>query len=1320
MDIMEAWLSATIKNDLDQVLGVSGGQPLGSSNGAYEDDESNIRVKASKPGVVQIVKWEKYDETFRAWISDSTVRLIAIFASKAATQHENKIGKPITKETVGNIIQLDEAEIVATHIHGVPRTSKITLLIKRFKLIGSDTSAQIGNPRPFDATHEFDELLQKLSAFPGVRGITSRVQSVHPNPEKHSPAEPRQGNFIPADANRYGSQELFSQVPVRYESSDAATVTDQQRLGDSRLSRGMTSQTEKIMELMKAKKASKAVADPATDNLPFVSTPPISEQKGLVAHAQSRLEKAKSDAPIALAKPKARALKKAKPKRIRSRDLRIPKDQLDLLDSEDSWLPAKPGRRGPVAHIPPAILEEIVRSVEAKTAKQESSEQEGTTKSCSEDGAEPLKDEAREEAAETQPEVLISSQDWPSSSPIPTPRCELPRYELSQGSSPAAADNTVREKDRDAQHEIDFPIKAWSSQYDTEQAQIPRSTSIETRPEQVRDSDASEPVMVSTSAVGLDEHGPEITRATGADPSDSGSDLETSVLLKFEEQKMSVAEPRYTQEVPATAIQPQEAYLQVKRTPYAAWGQDEPADTDNRPYLAPDRFSSPLKRRRMNDSGEAYSVEVLEDQIHTSSLDSDRIPGLDRFSARSAQVQSSGVEQTELAPMTQQEAPLVHDQPKAAAASESDDNLVCNQQEIEPEARHPIFSPYVTKRRKVNKAPINFDFTQDEVPKEDPSITARRHREKYMARRKALHPEARTSPYNKPAPTISSEQPAKIIDKGEQSPKWFEAADNPSTTFHNHNASQADNRRSSQSYHQETTGSGGATSLNQLVKPSAAVSEPCLSPGLEPHGGLPPQRAIVANPEQPQPFCGSHDIHSNPSNASMKVGAISSTETSQQSNLSGQAQSVPELMTPAMSHSDLPDIPAAAQDTDLQPAIYAQFKDVYPEYRASKEEFLGICKKIYQLFQCDRMEHRSLWDDFIIRYQTDYPQYLERCVKNFRDPKTYERFYRDEIDEPKFNKRVIQPYNIGDALSLGHTSPAARDCNLVDDAATTRISPTTRRGARSLSGSSPVLGAVDETSNGVPPLFSGQPHTTEDEDRDRRSEHKVKNSVVKRCNDQQHAQQSGETIDATSGQISALVSTPPPVQTRPAPKDLVSKSPRRLPWLHANATAHTDHSLQNSAVPFSRRHSPGQPLPPRGPRTIQSASKPRETGAIQNALRTQYSEPRALKHPPPTLLPKSHRTDVRAARKALGTYAEDVKSPGSEKLNQPQEDADAVSERCRDHPTSLQGYIKFYRAIKPGRGNSWARKEDCKNQKGVVNGGKALEPRPIDVMSWRL
>lgn len=56
MEIMEAWLSATIKQDLDRVLGVAGSQPYGSLDAAHEDDGSCIRVKASRPGVVQIIK----------------------------------------------------------------------------------------------------------------------------------------------------------------------------------------------------------------------------------------------------------------------------------------------------------------------------------------------------------------------------------------------------------------------------------------------------------------------------------------------------------------------------------------------------------------------------------------------------------------------------------------------------------------------------------------------------------------------------------------------------------------------------------------------------------------------------------------------------------------------------------------------------------------------------------------------------------------------------------------------------------------------------------------------------------------------------------------------------------------------------------------------------------------------------------------------------------------------------------------------------------------------------------------------------------------
>ena len=56
MDIMGPWLLATIKQDLDRIWGVADRQPHGSLAGAHGDDGSSVRVKASKPGIVQIIK----------------------------------------------------------------------------------------------------------------------------------------------------------------------------------------------------------------------------------------------------------------------------------------------------------------------------------------------------------------------------------------------------------------------------------------------------------------------------------------------------------------------------------------------------------------------------------------------------------------------------------------------------------------------------------------------------------------------------------------------------------------------------------------------------------------------------------------------------------------------------------------------------------------------------------------------------------------------------------------------------------------------------------------------------------------------------------------------------------------------------------------------------------------------------------------------------------------------------------------------------------------------------------------------------------------
>ena len=99
--------------------------------------------------------------------------------------------------------------------------------------------------------------------------------------------------------------------------------------------------------------------------------------------------------------------------------------------------------------------------------------------------------------------------------------------------------------------------------------------------------------------------------------------------------------------------------------------------------------------------------------------------------------------------------------------------------------------------------------------------------------------------------------------------------------------------------------------------------------------------------------------------------------------------------------------------------VFELFKINYPEYHGDERHFTAICKKINSLVGNDRMEHRSLWDDFIIRHMMDYPQYLQGCALNAEDPLPYERFYRNEIEDAKFTKHIVTPKNLRETLGIG-------------------------------------------------------------------------------------------------------------------------------------------------------------------------------------------------------------------------------------------------------------------------------------------------------------
>ena len=117
--------------------------------------------------------------------------------------------------------------------------------------------------------------------------------------------------------------------------------------------------------------------------------------------------------------------------------------------------------------------------------------------------------------------------------------------------------------------------------------------------------------------------------------------------------------------------------------------------------------------------------------------------------------------------------------------------------------------------------------------------------------------------------------------------------------------------------------------------------------------------------------------------------------------------------------------PTSAYTVDLQniqnssrPTIFDRFKISYPDYTGTLEQFVNICNKIRNLVESGRGEHQTLWDDFIVRYKTEYPKYINQCVTMAEDPVPYEQFYRNEVLEACYNKLVVTRKTLNEALIL--------------------------------------------------------------------------------------------------------------------------------------------------------------------------------------------------------------------------------------------------------------------------------------------------------------
>ena len=96
--------------------------------------------------------------------------------------------------------------------------------------------------------------------------------------------------------------------------------------------------------------------------------------------------------------------------------------------------------------------------------------------------------------------------------------------------------------------------------------------------------------------------------------------------------------------------------------------------------------------------------------------------------------------------------------------------------------------------------------------------------------------------------------------------------------------------------------------------------------------------------------------------------------------------------------------------------IFERFATTYPEYKGDRKHFHNLCKKLSTLQSQGKAQHRSLWDDFIIRHKTDYVSYLGQVATEGGDPLAYEDYYNEEVEEPLIRKRVVNPATLKTAL----------------------------------------------------------------------------------------------------------------------------------------------------------------------------------------------------------------------------------------------------------------------------------------------------------------
>ena len=392
-------------------------------------------------------------------------------------------------------------------------------------------------------------------------------------------------------------------------------------------------------------------------------------------------------------------------------------------------------------------------------------------------------------------------------------------------------------------------------------------------------------------------------------------------------------------------------------------------------------------------------------------------------------------------------------------------------------------------------------------------------------------------------------------------------------------------------------------------------------------------------------------------------------------------------------------------------SVFSSFQLAYPSYEGTEKHFAAMCRKILTLETNHRMEHKSLWDDFIVRHKLEYRAYLHECSEQADDPMPYESFYHAKIDEPLFSKQIVTPHNLHEAIDTNR--PQATVGNQGTTASHMEISNTHDSASRNISRFGHSTSAQH-----TPSLWHSSP-----------------------LQHDSHLQRKSPSEPQLP--LKQSTPTPPAAQQAPIPGTprTAEKTPRSLPWKRkiterpspsgrptkrrnvstGGAISPEPHQIQRSAyaptwnATASRLTYPATATAPI-PKTPAAMPSPSKSSEAPNPSMQRHTRKGPYAPSTATIQPLTARTTAASPRTTTQfTAAKPI----------PLKSRDAPAQPWYLDPVNpFKDFARADAAIRSGNGNAFAaakykqRAQEVKAE--MANGVVLAQMRGVDVLAWEL